>query len=99
MEGTSMQCPKCQFENPEGLKFCVECGNKLEAICPKCGFSNSPSFKFCGECGHNLQPPKEVFDEISEPKTPTLHRKTKKPSSDAAPIESEQKHVTVFFPT
>ena len=64
-----MKCPKCQFENPEDMKFCVECGKKLEAICSKCGFSNSPSFKFCGECGHNLalstEPlPKDLsFDE------------------------------------
>jgi class 3 adenylate cyclase len=24
-----MKCPKCQTENPEGAKFCNECGNKL----------------------------------------------------------------------
>ena len=39
-----MKCPKCQHENPEGLKFCVECGNKLEIICSNCGFGNAPSF-------------------------------------------------------
>ena len=64
-----MKCAKCQIENPEGMKFCVECGKKLEIICPKCGFSNSPIFKFCGECGHNLSIPSEAkpkelsFDE------------------------------------
>jgi hypothetical protein len=21
-----MKCPKCQSENPEGMKFCIECG-------------------------------------------------------------------------
>jgi rRNA maturation endonuclease Nob1 len=21
-----MKCPECQRENPEGMKFCVECG-------------------------------------------------------------------------
>jgi class 3 adenylate cyclase/tetratricopeptide (TPR) repeat protein len=26
-----MKCPKCQFENPEGAKFCIECGQTLEA--------------------------------------------------------------------
>jgi class 3 adenylate cyclase/tetratricopeptide (TPR) repeat protein len=26
-----MKCPKCQFENPEGAKFCNECAQKLEA--------------------------------------------------------------------
>ena len=34
-----MKCPKCQFENPEGVKFCVECGKKIELICPKCGLA------------------------------------------------------------
>jgi len=24
-----MKCPSCQFENPEGAKFCIECGNSL----------------------------------------------------------------------
>ena len=27
-----MKCPKCQFENPEGAKFCNECGHKLEEV-------------------------------------------------------------------
>ena len=64
-----MKCPKCQAQNPEGIKFCVECGKKLEIICPKCGFGNSPTFNFCGECGHDLSLPsvtipKELsFDE------------------------------------
>ncbi len=25
-----MKCPKYQFENREGAKFCIECGTKLE---------------------------------------------------------------------
>ena len=64
-----MKCLKCQFENPEGMKFCGECGAKLEKTCPKCNSSNPPGFKFCGECGHNLTlpsepPPKDLsFDE------------------------------------
>ena len=24
-----MNCPKCQFDNPEGAKFCIECGHKF----------------------------------------------------------------------
>ena len=49
-----MKCPKCQFENAEGLKFCGECGAKLERVCPKCSSPNPPQFKFCGECGQDL---------------------------------------------
>ena len=54
-----MQCPKCQFENPEGIKFCGECGAKLERICSSCNSSNPLQFKFCGECGHKLEVPVE----------------------------------------
>jgi class 3 adenylate cyclase len=50
-----MKCPKCQADNPEGMKFCGECGAKLEKICPSCNFSNPPQFRFCGECGHKLE--------------------------------------------
>jgi predicted amidophosphoribosyltransferase len=32
-----MKCPKCQFDNREGIKFCEECGAKMELKCPKCG--------------------------------------------------------------
>ena len=61
-----MKCPKCQTENPEGIKFCGECGAKLEKVCPKCNFSNPPQFKFCGECGHPLTLlPEPTFKELS----------------------------------
>ncbi|NIO19513.1 MAG: zinc-ribbon domain-containing protein, partial [Candidatus Aenigmarchaeota archaeon] len=32
-----MKCPKCQFDNREGVKFCEECGAKMELECPNCG--------------------------------------------------------------
>jgi predicted ATPase/class 3 adenylate cyclase len=46
-----MRCTSCGFENPEGLKFCNECGTALKRRCPQCGFENAPPAKFCGECG------------------------------------------------
>ena len=99
-----MQCPKCQFEDPKGVKFCVECGNKLETLCPKCSFSNSPSFKFCGECGHNLsissEPlPKELsFDEKLDTIQKYLPKGlTEKILSQKGRIEGERKQVTVMF--
>ncbi len=64
-----MKCPKCQFEIPEGAKFCNECGSKLEIACSSCGKINPLSNKFCSECGHKIiipaeQTPKELsFDE------------------------------------
>src|SRR5512139_693397 len=99
-----MKCPKCQTENPEGMKFCVECGKKLEIICPKCGSSNSPIFKFCGECGHNLSIPSEAkAKELSvDEKLAKIQRYlpkdlTQKILAQKDKIEGERKQVTVMF--
>ncbi|MGD9288985.1 MAG: adenylate/guanylate cyclase domain-containing protein [Desulfobacterales bacterium] len=93
-----MQCSDCQFQNPEAVKFCVECGSKLEAKCPNCGFSNSPNFKFCGECGSNLKPAQENSSAISEteslPFSPTIDKTS---SNDISYSTGERKHVTVLF--
>ena len=61
-----MKCPKCQADNPEGMKFCGKCGTKLEKFYPKSNFSNPPDFMFCGECGHDLTlPSKPIPKELS----------------------------------
>lgn len=45
-------CPQCGDYNPEGTKFCQECGAKLGAAkCNRCGAPLSPGIRFCGECG------------------------------------------------
>jgi class 3 adenylate cyclase/tetratricopeptide (TPR) repeat protein len=49
-----MECPKCHSKNPQGMKFCGECGAKLDRVCPACQHSNLPQFKFCGHCGREL---------------------------------------------
>jgi class 3 adenylate cyclase/tetratricopeptide (TPR) repeat protein len=49
-----MECPKCQYKNREGAKFCRECGEKLELECPQCGKTFPLSAKFCDECGQRL---------------------------------------------
>ena len=99
-----MKCPKCQFENPEGQKFCNQCGNKLEVACSKCGDVNPPGSKFCGECGHSLilpiEPtPKELsFDEkIDKIQRYLPTGLTQKILSQRDKIEGERKHVTVMF--
>ena len=57
-----MHCSSCGFENPEGLRFCNECGTSLKARCARCGFENLPRAKFCGECGMLLTRQSEVED-------------------------------------
>jgi ribosomal protein L40E len=49
-----MRCSRCQQENPAGVKFCGECGAKLEARCSQCGAGNPTTNRFCHECGTAL---------------------------------------------
>ena len=99
-----MLCPKCQFENVDGAKFCNECGCKLEISCPGCSKINPPGSKFCNECGHNLTTPQEsVVKELSfEEKIDKIQRYlpkglTEKILARRDKIEGERKQVTVMF--
>lgn len=55
-ERMARTCPNCGAENEPGVKFCSECGTKLEqaAQCTQCGADIKPGVKFCGECGARL---------------------------------------------
>ena len=86
-----MQCPKCQVENPDGKKFCRECGSDLILACPKCSSEILPSDKFCGVCRYDLRTaPSTVPDKPPDQKPPD----EKKP---LPPSDSARKYVTVLF--
>src|SRR4030095_12009405 len=51
-----MRCSQCGHDNPEQVKFCGECGTRIEGLCPGCGTSNPPTNKFCHQCGQALAP-------------------------------------------
>ena len=99
-----MQCPKCQFENPDGKKFCRECGAKLVLACPQCAAEILLSDKFCGDCGYKLSapsepPPKDLsFDEkLAKIQKYLPKGLTEKILSQRDKIEGERKQVTVMF--
>ena len=98
-----MRCQRCESDNPEGMKFCIECAAPLTRRCPHCGFANPPQAKFCGQCATSLSgslpaavsPPQAVDSPTPLSYTPAylaekiLHSKTA--------LEGERKLVTVLF--
>jgi class 3 adenylate cyclase/tetratricopeptide (TPR) repeat protein len=48
-------CQNCGNENPADARFCMSCGNALEAVCPSCGTVAPPEAKFCMSCGTALK--------------------------------------------
>jgi len=93
-----MKCPKCQFDNREGAKFCLECGEKLELLCPQCGKTLALSAKFCDECGHDLGKSEEALSiDYSQPQTYTPKFLADKILTSRSSIEGERKLVTVLF--
>jgi class 3 adenylate cyclase/tetratricopeptide (TPR) repeat protein len=98
-----MRCPSCGFDNPEGLKFCGECGTPLTAPCPTCGFANPPQFKFCGDCGASLVPasrPSSTPSLAAQPQPPSRYTPVylaEKILTSKSALEGERKQVTVLF--
>ena len=93
-----MKCPKCQFDNPEGAKFCNECGHKFEVKCPHCGHPIPPAAKFCDECGHKLTKSEEVSPgTYPSPRSYTPKYLAEKILTSRSALEGERKQVTVLF--
>jgi membrane protease subunit (stomatin/prohibitin family) len=50
----TIPCPTCGKPNAVGVKFCSDCGGKMEIAkvpCVKCGAELREGAKFCSECG------------------------------------------------
>src|SRR5215469_4054790 len=87
-----MICANCKTENPDGLKFCNECGAAFERPCASCGFENVPTAKFCGQCGAR----------INAESAPSAKKSGEVPirlanSQTSENIDGERKTVTALF--
>jgi class 3 adenylate cyclase/tetratricopeptide (TPR) repeat protein len=91
-----LKCPRCQHENPPGLKFCGECGALLAMVCPACGAAHAPDQKFCGECGARLgqDVPTGTF---APPKSYSQTHLRQQVATARGALEGERKQVTVLF--
>jgi len=88
-------CPRCQTNNPEGTRFCGQCGTALVVVCSACRAANPPAHKFCGQCGKALAASSATRFHAPAAYTPK-HLADKILTSRSA-LEGERKQVTVLF--
>ena len=91
-----MQCPRCQHDNPSRVKFCGECGGRLELSCPSCRASNPAGNKFCNECGAPLVEMTTGVKFVS-PESYTPKHLAERILTSKSALEGERKQVTVLF--
>ena len=94
----ALDCPKCQYENPDGNRFCEGCGSPLDKICQSCGHVNRPAAKFCGGCGSAIAEAASTNRPgFAAPKAYTPQHLAARILSAKGSIEGERKQVTVLF--
>src|SRR5262245_22512305 len=94
-----MQCPRCQAENPDQAKFCLNCASPLAHVCPNCGTRLPPTAKFCLECAHPISEPAATPSQprFGSPRAYTPEHLAKRILTSKSALEGERKQVTVLF--
>lgn len=99
-----MECQKCYSPIRNGIKFCENCGVKLEIGCPVCNAKLPMGVNFCGECGYKLSLQKKTItkkvsfeEKLKEIQKYLPKGLTEKILSRKDRIEGERKQVTVLF--
>lgn len=78
-----MNCPHCATVNPDGAKFCFNCGQALSLNCPNCATNLPAGAKFCFNCGHQMGAPIPAAPAPVAPAPVVAH-----PPAKAPPVES-----------
>lgn len=81
---TMMRCTGCRHDNPEGARFCAQCGASLAQVCQSCGAPVELANRFCQSCGAKLS--RADQSQASAP-----------PQRPAGDHEGERREVTVLF--
>ncbi len=99
-----MRCASCGFENPEGMKFCEECGTKFIQVCSSCGHEVRPAAKFCGECGVAITEGEKAKRGKGETEADIGHqtpnpelRTSQSLAPSTQPPAAERRQLTVMF--
>jgi class 3 adenylate cyclase/tetratricopeptide (TPR) repeat protein len=91
-----MRCVRCGFDNRADVRFCEECGGKLDLACAACRASMPPGRKFCGHCGHPVGAAAPAGLGAGGHRLPPPHLAEKILAARRA-VQGERKPVTVLF--
>jgi class 3 adenylate cyclase/tetratricopeptide (TPR) repeat protein len=83
-----VECLACGATNPEGKRFCGDCGESLGKRCPSCGAEAPAAKRFCGDCGAALGKP------LAEPQRPTS---PVAPTPSSVLPSAERRQLSVMF--
>jgi class 3 adenylate cyclase/predicted ATPase len=93
-----MRCSSCGSENPDGKRFCADCGAALDSACPRCGSRNPAGKKYCGDCGAALVANVQSGAVQSPGATSTASNTITAEQTDASTAaDGERKTVTALF--
>ncbi len=90
-------CGSCGAGNPDGYRFCGQCGSSLAmSECRSCGGQSPAGQAFCGQCGLRLDEPPGEARSDSETADGSSEELVDNP--DGGPVElEERKLATVLF--
>ena len=103
MANNSVPCPRCRHENPATVRFCGECGARLEIVCAACAATNPLANKLCHGCGVALAAtpatpaPAPAGEPFASPQSYTPRHLAEKILTSRTALEGERKQVTVLF--
>ena len=86
-----MRCSACGGENPDGNRFCEDCGASLSAVCATCGAQLAEGKRFCGACGARVGPAAAPEPQAEAPGPAA------QPARPSAAAATELRHVSVLF--
>jgi hypothetical protein len=86
----------CEHENPADVRFCGECGARLDVLCSACGAGNPSTNKFCHGCGGPLIAPADT-PKFGSPDSYTPPHLARKILTSRSALEGERKLVSVLF--
>ncbi len=98
-ERSEIQCTHCSADNPQGAKFCQNCGKPLQRNCPVCGKGNAPAAKYCNQCGGELMWEQDATREDSPTSLQQSTPQALKENINAggAHMEGERRPVAILF--